>query len=185
MGAIRRTGGGRAGDLVEVGELDVVAVEDVDVVEAEACEALVDAAGDAGGAEVEPFPVAPALGGDHEPVPRHARGAEAVPEHRLRHRAAVVPAICDKGGRGGRTLRSAESRGRRRWWYVRGGVEEVDAEVEGAADGGAGDVAGDVAEDMAEREAPKPTGLTRRPWRRARGAPCRSPLRTGRLGRCG
>lgn len=44
-----------------------------------------------------------------------------------------------------------EPGGRRRWWYVRGGVEEVDAEVEGAADGGAGDVAGDVAEDMAER----------------------------------
>ena len=92
------------GDLVEVGELDGVAVEDVNVVEAEAVEALVDAAGDAGGAEVEPFPVAPTLGGDHEPVPRHARGAEAVPEHRLRHRAAVVPAMR-------LTLRSGESRG--------------------------------------------------------------------------
>lgn len=164
MGAIRRTGGGRAGDLVEVGELDVVAVEDVDVVEAKACEALVDAAGDAGGAEVEPFPVAPALGGDHEPVPRHARGAEAVPEHRLRHRAAVVPAICDKGGRGGRTLRSAESRG----------------------GGGGGGTYGEVSKKLMPRsrarrtaaratsrgtspktwprgEAPKPTGLTRRP----------------------
>lgn len=100
-----------------------MAVKDVDVLEAEAREALVDAARDTGCAEVEAFLVAAALGGDHEAVARDAREAEAVPEHRLRDRATVV----------------------------RGCVEEVDAEVEGAADGGAGDVAGDVAKDVAER----------------------------------
>lgn len=35
--------------------------------------------------------------------------------------------------------------------FVRGGVEEVDAEVERTADGGAGGVAGHVPEDVAER----------------------------------
>jgi hypothetical protein len=88
-----------AGDLVEAGELDVVGVEDVDVVEPQAGEALVDAAGDAGGGEVEPLVlVAAALGGDDDLVPRDGRVAEAVPEDGLRDRAAVVPARRRRGG---------------------------------------------------------------------------------------
>ena len=143
-----------AGDLVEAGELDVVGVEDVDVVEPQAGEALVDAAGDAGGGEVEPFVlVAAALGGDDDLVPRDGRVAEAVAEDGLRDRAALVPArrraergrvSAERGGGG-------EARGVSGSVYVRGGVEEVDAEVERAADGGAGGVAGHVPEDVAER----------------------------------
>lgn len=49
--------------------------------------------------------------------------------------------------------RSAGTEGRTRQGVgiLRGGVEEVDAEVERAADGGACGVAWDVAEDVAER----------------------------------
>ena len=83
-----------------------MAVEDVDVVEPEAREALVDAARDAGGAEVEAVLVAAALGGDHEGVARDGRVAEAIPKHRLRHRAAVVPA-----SERGREERRARARG--------------------------------------------------------------------------
>nr|CAB3462071.1 unnamed protein product [Digitaria exilis] len=124
--AIRRTGGARTWSSL-----------DVDVVEAQAGEALVDAAGDAGGGEVESLVlVAAALGGDDDAVPRDGRVAEAVAEDGLGDRAAVWWRGAGKG-RGGVS--------------VRGGVEEVDAEVERAADGGAGCVAGHVPEDVAER----------------------------------
>lgn len=91
--AIDRTCGARGkAHLVEVGEFDVVAVEDVDIIQAEAGKALVDAARHAVGGEVESLLVSAALGGDDELVPRDGGVAEAVAEHGLRDRAAVVPA---------------------------------------------------------------------------------------------
>jgi hypothetical protein len=79
-------------DLVEVGKLDVVAADDVHVLEAKARQALVDAARHAVGGEVESLLVPAALGGDDDAVPRDGGVAEAVTEHRLRDGTAVVPA---------------------------------------------------------------------------------------------
>jgi hypothetical protein len=75
-----------------MGELDVVGVEDVDVVQPQSGEALVYAARHAVGGEVETLVfVAAALGGDDDSIPRNGRVAEAIAEDRLRDRAAVVP----------------------------------------------------------------------------------------------
>lgn len=71
----------REARLIEGSELNVVALEEVHVVEAEAGEALVDAPGDPLGAEVEAVDVATALGGDEELAPRHPQRPQAPPEH--------------------------------------------------------------------------------------------------------
>lgn len=136
-----------------MGELNVVGMEDIDVVESQAGEALVDAAGDAGVREVKALIlVAAALGGDDNLVPRDSRVAKAVAEDRLRDGATVVPVRSGEGLCG--QCPQAEW-GRRKVGRgvdsVRGGVEEVDAEVERAADGSTSGVAGHVPEDVAER----------------------------------
>jgi hypothetical protein len=108
-------------NLVEVGELDVVGVEDVDVVEPEAGEALVNAAGDAVSGEVEALVlVAAALGGDDDLVPRDGRVAEAVAKDGLQDRAAVVPAQSGEGisAFSGRGVRRGKEGGR---WVCRTG----------------------------------------------------------------
>lgn len=64
-----------------MGELDVVSVEDVDVVQPQSGEALVYAACHTVGGEVETLVfVAAALGGDDDSVPRNGRVAEAIAE---------------------------------------------------------------------------------------------------------
>jgi len=159
-----------AGDLVEAGELDVVGVEDVDVVEPQAGEALVDAAGDAGGGEVEALVlVAAALGGDDDLVPRDGRVAEAVAEDGLRDRAAVVPAR-RRAERGAGQRWSGEGGGEAR---PRGGclVQRMYGEVSkkltprSSARRTAARAAsrGTSPKTLPSGEAPKPTALTRRP----------------------
>lgn len=76
-----------------MGELDVVGLEDVDVVEPQSGEALVYAACHTVGGEVKTLVlVAAALGGDDDSIPRNGRVTEAIAEDGLRDRAAVVPA---------------------------------------------------------------------------------------------
>ncbi len=116
-------GEGFGDDLVEVAEFDVVALDDVDVGDAEACEAFVDAGGDAGGGEVEVFgfgAVAADFGGEDVAVAFNA-----------------LEGFAEEGFGFGESV-------------VGGAVDEVDSEVEGSVDGADAFGLSDAAEDGAE-----------------------------------
>lgn len=83
-------------DLIEGAELDIVAMEDVNVVHLQSREAIIDAPRHPVGAEIKSINVAAALGGDDDLVPANPKLLQAVPQHRLRDGPPVKPTKRDR-----------------------------------------------------------------------------------------